>query len=76
MNPVPPDPEADRSEFERQASQPAPGFLVEFIDFLIHNKRWWITPILVVLFLLGLFMMLSASPVAPFIYPFLTTGSC
>ncbi len=61
----------DRSEeFSKQAEQPQPGLVSEFVDFLIHNKKWWITPIVIVLLLLGLLIVLTASPIAPFIYPF------
>ena len=58
------------SEFEAKASRTQPGFVAEFVDFLRHNKKWWITPILIVLLLFALLIVLTASPVAPFIYPF------
>ena len=56
-------------EFSRQADQPAPGLVVELIDFLRHNKKWWLGPIIAVLLLVGLLAVLAASPLAPFIYP-------
>ena len=66
--------ETDREDpakkFENQSNQPQPGLIAEFVDFLIHNKKWWITPIVIVLLLLGLLIVLTASPIAPFIYPF------
>jgi hypothetical protein len=42
--------------------------LKDFWQFLIREKRWWLTPFLVVLLLLGLLTCLSSSAVAPFIY--------
>ena len=42
--------------------------LKDFWFFLIREKRWWLTPILVLLLLLGLLMWLSSTAVAPFIY--------
>ena len=54
-------------EFEQQASQPQPGLLAEFVDFLLHNKKWWLTPIIVVLLLVGTLIVLGGS-YAPFIY--------
>jgi hypothetical protein len=42
--------------------------LKDFWFFLIREKRWWLTPILVILVLLGLLMWLSSTAVAPFIY--------
>ena len=40
----------------------------EFWGFLLHNKKWWLLPILLFLLLLGGLVMLSGSAVAPFIY--------
>ena len=40
----------------------------EFWDFLKHNKKWWLLPILVVFLGLGALVMLSGSGAAPFIY--------
>ncbi|MHC4176359.1 MAG: DUF5989 family protein, partial [Planctomycetota bacterium] len=36
-------------EFEQQADQPQIGLLAEFVYFLLHNKKWWLTPIILVL---------------------------
>ncbi len=55
-------------EFERQAETSPPGIVREFFDFLVHNKKWWLTPIVVVLLLLGVLVFLSGSGLAPFIY--------
>ena len=58
------------SEFEKAASQGRGGTLVwEFWDFLRHNKKWWLLPLLLILLLQGLLLALSASGAAPFIYP-------
>jgi len=56
-------------EFESYGQKKRTGFLAEFWDFLKHNKKWWLLPILVVLLLLGLLVMLSGTAIAPFIYP-------
>jgi hypothetical protein len=61
-------PEQPDSEFARQAEEAPPGIIAEFWDFLIHNKKWWITPIIIVLLGMGALVLLSGSPVAPFIY--------
>jgi hypothetical protein len=45
------------------------GLLAEFWDFLKHEKKWWLTPIIVVLLLLGVLIFLSGTVAAPFIYP-------
>lgn len=58
-----------KTEFER-ASQDAPkSFLAEFLEFLSYNKKWWLLPILLVMFLLVAVIWLGASSFAPFIYP-------
>ena len=41
----------------------------EFWDFLKTRKRFWLAPIVIILFLLGLVVVLTeSSAVAPFIY--------
>ncbi|MEO1524546.1 MAG: DUF5989 family protein [Planctomycetota bacterium] len=60
--------EDQRSEFERAASEEDPGIVREFMEFLRDNKKWWLTPILVVTILLIALAFLASSPVAPFIY--------
>ena len=42
------------SEFESLASGRKSSLPGEFIEFLKYNKKWWLTPIVVVLLLLGL----------------------
>ncbi len=55
-------------EFARRAEEPPSGLLREFLGFLRENKRWWLAPILAVIFLLGLFVILMGSGAAPFLY--------
>lgn len=57
------------SDFERQAEEASPGLIAEFIDFLKTSKKWWLTPIIAVLLLIGALVFLFGSVVAPFIYP-------
>lgn len=58
----------DAKEFQRAAQAKRTGLLAEFWDFLKHNKKWWLTPILVVLLLLGGLVILGGTGAAPFIY--------
>jgi hypothetical protein len=45
------------------------GILKEFWGFLGARKKWWLTPIVVVLLLLGFLIVFSqGSALAPFIY--------
>ena len=61
-------PDSGHPDFASQADESPPGIVAEFWDFLIHNKKWWITPIIVVLLLLGVLIVLQGTAVAPFIY--------
>ena len=45
------------------------GLLAEFWDFILHEKIWWMTPLIVFLMLMvGFILFVEASPVLPFIY--------
>ena len=45
------------------------GLAQEFFDFIVHNKLWWMTPIVLVLALMVAFILFAeTSPVLPFIY--------
>ncbi len=58
-----------QNEFEQLSQQKRASLAGEFIEFLKHNKKWWLLPILLILLGLGLLVLLSSSAVAPFIYP-------
>jgi hypothetical protein len=62
-------PPAQHEEFAQEAAQPRVGLLAEFWDFLKHNKKWWLLPILVVLALIAILVALGSTGAAPFIYP-------
>ena len=63
-----PQPTEPNQEFIDQAEQAPPGIVREFWEFLRDNKKWWITPIVLALLLVGIFVYLSATSAAPFIY--------
>ncbi len=56
-------------DFAKQADEAAPGLLRELFDFLRYNKAWWLTPIIIVLLLVGVLIVLSSTAAGPFIYP-------
>jgi hypothetical protein len=60
---------SENNDFEKLAQQKRTSLVGEFIEFLKHNKKWWLLPILIILLGLGLLVLLSSSAVAPFIYP-------
>ena len=55
-------------ELADQASGPSTGLLREYWDFLRHNKKWWLIPIIVALLLVGVLVILGGTAAAPFIY--------
>ncbi len=58
------------NDFEKAAAERTQdvGIVAEFLDFLKYNKKWWLLPIVAILLLLGIFIVLSTSAAAPFIY--------
>lgn len=56
------------NEFVRQAKSKSGGLLREYVDLLRCNKKWWLTPIIISLLLLGILVVLSSTPLAPVIY--------
>ncbi|MDP6057690.1 MAG: DUF5989 family protein [Pirellulaceae bacterium] len=55
-------------DFANQVEGESPGIVREFVDFLRFNKKWWLTPIILVLIMVGLLVAFGSSPAAPFIY--------
>lgn len=45
------------------------GVAGELFSFFLNNKRWWLVPMILVLFMLGALIVLAqSSAIAPFIY--------
>ncbi|MBN2703131.1 MAG: hypothetical protein JXR23_02875 [Pontiellaceae bacterium] len=60
---------SQKKEFLEQAGQKRSNIVREFLDFLRHNKKWWLLPIILILLLMGLFILISGTALAPFLYP-------
>ncbi|MCH2126816.1 MAG: DUF5989 family protein [Pirellulaceae bacterium] len=60
--------ETSKEDFDQLAGSVDPGFFEELWDFMRYNKKWWLTPIVLSLLLMGALILLSGSTVAPFIY--------
>jgi len=45
------------------------ALIVEFLDFLRHEKARWLLPIVLVVLVLGLLLVLTQSDLRRFIYP-------
>ena len=48
---------------------PPPGLVADFLDFLRHEKAWWMTPIVIVLVgTVAFIVFFEASPLIPIMY--------
>lgn len=54
--------------FEQQLGTARSGLATEFLQFLKHNKKWWLLPIIVVFMLVSALLVLGGTAAAPFIY--------
>ena len=57
-----------QDDFATQAEGSSRGPLGEIWAFLRTNKKWWLTPVVLVLLLLGVLIVLGGTGAAPFIY--------
>lgn len=59
----------DMDNFQKLAESERRGnILSEFFYFLRQTKKWWLLPILVIVFGFGLLVFFSGTAAAPFIY--------
>jgi len=56
------------TELESLNQQQQPGLMQEFWLFIREEKKWWLTPIVLVLLLVGTLVALTQTGAAPFIY--------
>ena len=56
------------ADFAAAAGAPRPGFFAELWEFMVTNKKWWLTPIILVLLLVSALILMSGTAAAPFIY--------
>jgi hypothetical protein len=54
--------------FRKQAEARPHWALSDLWYFLRHSKKWWLTPIIISLLLLGVLVVLAGTGAAPFIY--------
>ena len=58
---------------EESATPSFPGkrhsLLGEFWMFIKNEKKWWLTPIVIVFIFLTFLIIVSQTPLGPFIYP-------
>jgi hypothetical protein len=56
------------SDFEAAGEEQSMSLLSEFMLFLKEEKKWWLTPIILVLLGIGVLVYLTSTGAAPFIY--------
>ena len=57
------------SRFEELSQERSkPTLLSDVKYFLVHSKKWWMTPLIGLLLLFGVLMLLGGTAAAPFIY--------
>jgi hypothetical protein len=59
---------ASKPNLLAQAKESRTTLAGEFVQFLSENKKWWLTPIILSILLLGALVLLGGSAAAPFIY--------
>jgi len=61
--------DADGAEEVWEIPNERRGLVREFADFIVYNKAWWMTPIVIVLgLMIGFIVFAESSPILPFIY--------
>ncbi|MEQ1826886.1 MAG: DUF5989 family protein [Pirellula sp.] len=59
---------ADVDDFEEQANQPPVTLWQEFCYLIVHEKKWWMVPILLCICVIAIAVALSSPAALPFIY--------
>ncbi|HKZ78767.1 MAG TPA: DUF5989 family protein [Pyrinomonadaceae bacterium] len=54
-----------KSRMELKKNQ---SFFKELIQFIAHNKKWYLIPVAVAILLMGVLIVLGSTGAAPFIY--------
>ena len=62
------DQQTESTKFAREARAGQQGFVAELWQFITQNKKWWLTPIVIILIAFGLLIALGGTAAAPFIY--------
>jgi len=57
-----------KDTFKEESERKSPGALAELLQFALHNKKWWLMPLILLLALASLLVVLAGSGAAPFVY--------
>lgn len=57
-----------QESFEESGARRRDGLVGEFVGFILHSKKLWLVPLIVVLLLMSVLVLLGGTAAAPFIY--------
>lgn len=57
-----------QKDLRQRSETPSRGVLAALWAFMLQSKKWWLTPIMLMLLLLGFLIMAGGTGAAPFIY--------
>jgi hypothetical protein len=60
--------EGTGSDFARAAGKRSSSFFGELWHFARHNKKWWLTPIVLTLVIVAVLVVLAATGAGPLVY--------
>ena len=45
------------------------GLMRELVELILHNKKWWLVPVILVLLVIGVLVAVGSTALAPYLYP-------
>ncbi|MBI1348945.1 hypothetical protein GC163_21950 [bacterium] len=69
MSITPPPPDDRLQNLSDRMDKAPPSLVQEFLAFLAINKKWWLLPILLALLAVAVLLLVTATPLGPFLYP-------
>ena len=58
----------EAEEFARAGAERRDSIVADYVAFLKRTRKWWLAPLILVLFLFSLLFVLAATGMAPFVY--------
>jgi hypothetical protein len=55
-------------DFTAEADLAQPGVVREFVGYLVHNRKWWLAPIIIALLIVSGLLIVGGTAAAPIIY--------
>jgi hypothetical protein len=56
------------STFIEEANKPQLTLLEEFVHLVVHDRKWWIVPLMLSLVFVAIAVALTQSAIVPFVY--------